>query len=102
MQKELDALGLPVAVGILGVNGSGQESGNAGACEGRDIPWLQEIPAEPVWARWQVAYRDVIVLDEDNVPLVAYNLTAHDLRDPAAYEELKSILVKAAGGGATP
>jgi hypothetical protein len=102
MQDELDALGLPVTVGILGVNGSGHESGNAGACEGRDIPWLQETPSEPVWARWQVAYRDVIVLDEDNVPVAIYNLTEHDLWDPANYEELKTMLVTAAGGGATP
>ena len=102
MQKELDALGLPVAVGIMGVNGSGRESGNAGACEGRDIPWLQETPAEPVWARWHVAYRDVIVLDEDNVPLAVYNLTEHDLWNQANYDALKALLIDAAGGRETP
>ena len=98
MQKELDGLGLPVAVGILGVNGACCGSGNAAACEGRDIPWLQETSDQPVWASWQVAYRDVVVLDQDNVPLAVYNLTAHDLWDPAHYEELKALLVAAAGG----
>ena len=98
MQKELDAMGLPVTVGILGVNGSGKESGNAAACEGRDIPWLQETPDEPVWGPWQVAYRDVVVLDADNLPHAVYNLTTHDLWDPANYEELKALLVAAAGG----
>jgi hypothetical protein len=102
MQKDIDVLDLPVSVGIIGVNGTDAASGNAAACEGRDLPWLQETLEVPAWSLWQVAYRDVIVLDEDNRRIAVYNLTEHDLNDSAHYEELKALLVAAAGGGAAP
>jgi len=102
MQKEIDAMGLPVEVRILGVNGMGLESGNATACDGRDIPWLQEVPLEPVWSDWAVTYRDVVILDERNVRVGVYNLTANNLGDPARYAELKAMLVGFAGGEAAP
>ena len=98
MQQDLDLMALPLAVNILGVNGMGLESGNPEACNGKDIPWLQETAAEPCWTTWGVTYRDVIILDGNNVVLGVYNLTTHDLNDPAKYDELKAMLVAAAGG----
>lgn len=98
MQQDLDLMALPLAVGILGVNEIGAESGNPEACNGRDIPWLQETAAEPVWAPWGVTYRDVIILDGDNVVIGVYNLTDHDLNVQANYDELKAMLAAAAGG----
>lgn len=89
MQTELAAL--PVA--ILGCNRSGSESNNLAACLGKDIPWLQDTPEDHVWTQWQVTYRDVVILDENNVPVAVYNLTEHDLNDPANYLELKTILL---------
>ncbi|MBE0566298.1 MAG: hypothetical protein IH621_10095 [Krumholzibacteria bacterium] len=96
LQQDIDGEAWPVAVRIHGVNAVGHESENAYACEGKDIPWLQEILAEPVWADWEVTYRDVIVLDRDNVPVAVYNLTSHDLGEPANYAELKALLQAAA------
>ena len=98
MQQDLDLMALPLAVGILGVNGIGAESDNAEACNGKDIPWLQETAAEPVWTPWGVTYRDVIILDGDNVVIGVYNLTDHDLNVQANYDELKAMLAAAAGG----
>jgi hypothetical protein len=80
-------------VRIAGINTLGGESGNALVCEGRDAPWLQDTVAESVWTRWDIEYRDVAILDADNVPVAIYNLTTHDLADPASYAELRDLLL---------
>ena len=77
---------------ILGVNQIGAESGNDANCTDRDVPWLQDTAAEQTWVLWAVAYRDVVILDKNNVPVAVYNLTLHDLGDPASYAELKALL----------
>jgi len=102
MQKQIDAAGWPVPVRILGVNAAGEEDGNAYACNGRDIPWLQDTSAENAWGRWAVTWRDVVILDEQNEPIGVYNLTAHSLADSTSYAELMGILRRAAGGGTAP
>ena len=102
MQTRIDAAGWPVPVHILGVNGAGLESGNAFICDGRDIPWLQDTAATDAWAAWHVTYRDVIVLDQRNVPIATYNLTEHDLADSANFAALMDTLRLAAGGEAAP
>ena len=91
-------MGLPVAVHILGVNQTGQEGSNAAACQGKDIPWLQEVPTELVWSSWKVTYRDVVILDEKNQTAAIYNLSAHNLADSTAYHELKAMLTALGGG----
>jgi hypothetical protein len=85
-------------VHILGVNPFAHSSGNEDICRGRDLPWLQETQADDVWGDWAVTYRDVIVLDADNVAVDVYNLTVHDLSVAANREELKEKLRAAAGG----
>ena len=82
---------------ILGCNQIGSESGNPTVVIGRDLPWTQDTIAENVWVEWGVTYRDVIVLDADNIPVAVYNLTTNDLADPANYAALKQILKQAAG-----
>ncbi len=96
MQQELDALPTQVDIQILGVNETGQESGNASITAGRSLPWLQDTATENVWASWQVAWRDVIVLDAQNHFVAVFNLTAHDLSNPAEYSALKTLLVDTA------
>ena len=97
MQKEIDAMELPLDVKIHGVNQSGHESGNEAACQGKDLPWLQEGPKDLVWNNWKVIYRDVIILDGDNVLVEVFNLSDHNLGDPAQFAALKSMLTKLAG-----
>lgn len=96
MQEELDAGDAAGQVQILGVNETGQESGNAGMTTGRDLPWLQETAAMPVWGPWAVTWRDVIILDRSNRKVGVYNLTLHPLSDPTNYAELKAMLESAA------
>ncbi|MFI5402074.1 MAG: hypothetical protein ACHQ1G_03985 [Planctomycetota bacterium] len=82
---------------LIGCNQIGAEAGNPSICAGRDTPWTQDTAAENVWVDWNVTYRDVIILDVDNIPVDVYNLTSHDLANPANYAELKQRLKDAAG-----
>ncbi|MCC6234361.1 MAG: hypothetical protein IT580_17095 [Verrucomicrobiales bacterium] len=60
------------------------------------LPWLQDTTAAEVWTRWQIAYRDVLVVDAFNRPLLRDNLTSHDLGQPQYYNALKAALLAAA------
>ncbi len=92
MQRELDVLALPVAVRIFGINAAGHEAGNAAITRGRALPWLQDIEEQDAWGRWGVRWRDVRVVDASNELVLVYNLTSHDLGDPANHAHLKWIL----------
>ncbi len=98
MQAELDAEGLPVEVSILGINAAGLEAGNATITAGRTLPWLQDTAADNVWASWNVVWRDVWILDTNNVPVGVFNLTEHDLGDPAQYAAFRTMLENVSKG----
>ncbi len=50
-----------------------------------------------VWTDlWSVNYRDVIILDGDNVQVGVYNLTTYDLGVAANYDALRQMLINAA------
>ena len=101
MQNELLAENSASTISILGINKIGSESGNSAICNGRDIPWLQDTVNDEVWLEWQVTYRDVLILDENNVPVAVYNLTQHDLNNPSNYAALKALLLDVAGQEST-
>jgi hypothetical protein len=86
-------------VQILGVNPLAYASGNDAICSGRDLPWLQETESDDVWGDWGAVWRDVIILNADNVPVDVYNLTAHDLSVQANRDVLKQKLRAAVAGG---
>ena len=96
MQAQIDSVSTTRPVRIFGVNAAGLESGNAAICEGRVIPWLQDTPQANVWGAWSVTYRDVVILGPQNEILHVYNLTTHDLSNPADYATLDSLLLAAA------
>lgn len=103
MQQELTPELLPTgarAIHIFGVNEPGQESGNEAVCRNRTTPWLQDTAGangQKVWAeKWRPTYRDVVILDENNVKIAAYNLTVHDLSRAANFDTLKTLLIDAA------
>ncbi len=81
----------------MAVNAAGYSAGlDAMASEG-DLPLLQDHPEVDAWGRWQVVLRDVVILGRDNERIDAYNLSEHDLEDPAHYAELRDLLIDAAG-----
>ncbi|GMU60771.1 MAG: hypothetical protein AMXMBFR34_25340 [Myxococcaceae bacterium] len=74
------------------MNEAGYESTNDLMTTGRVLPWLQDRVDVDVWRSWAVTYRDVILLDADGRPVAVYNLTLHDLSDPANQATLKQLL----------
>jgi len=108
MQQELrDAYPL-LKIQFLGVNEQGQEPGNPSITTGRTLPWLQDVDANDnsesdVWYdRWNVTYRDVVILDGGNAKVGVYNVTVHDLATPENYAALKEMLVDAAMASQKP
>jgi hypothetical protein len=57
---------------------------------------LEEGVADGVWETWKVRYRDVLILDTHNELVGSYNLSDHDLSNPAHYQELQTLLTQAA------
>ncbi|MCA9726199.1 MAG: hypothetical protein R3E12_02475 [Candidatus Eisenbacteria bacterium] len=96
MQKEIEKFSPGAPIQILGVNAIEQEPGNASICDGRDIPWLQETTASPIWAPWNVAYRDVVVLDRNNEIALVFNLSHYSLAYPGNYAALRDSLLEVA------
>ena len=96
MQSDPLLAGHALEIQILGVNGIGLEGANAQTCAGRTIPWLQDVAAEDVWTAWQVNYRDVVIVDEENRVVDVFNLTASDLGVQANYDALRDLLIQAA------
>lgn len=98
MQDELKTYYPELDIQILGVNGVGRESGNNWITSGRDIPWLQDVDTggSDVWSDWGIAYRDVAIVDRDNIKVATFNLTTYDLGNPANYNALAAIFVEVA------
>lgn len=81
---------------IFAVNPASEQAGNA-FVEGA-IPLLQESAGKGgPWRTWKPTYRDVVILDGQNRRVGAFNLTEHDLGDPAEYDALLTLLRDAAG-----
>ena len=51
---------------IIGINEMGHSSGLETAYAERTLPLLQDDETQRVWEKWDVTYRDVIVLDGEN------------------------------------
>ncbi len=84
-------------IAILGVNKKGFGS-NESICEGRDIPWLQDTIVANWWCAWEVASRDVIILDWNGDRVGVFNLKKHDIIDDVEFEALIDLLIDTAEG----
>lgn len=80
---------------LLAVNQAGLEAGNDGFVMGRTTPLLQDSAEVNAWGRWQVTYRDVVVLDAEGRRRGVFNLTANDLAVPANVATLERLLLDA-------
>lgn len=102
MARELKVERPDLQINVLGMNQKGHESGNEIATENHVIPWLQDEDKDgdgssDIWlTAWPVAYRDVIILDANNVQIDVYNLTTHDLKNGSNYDTMKQKLIAAA------
>ena len=95
MQEDLNTDYPELDIQILGVNAVGQEIENAWVTSGRDIPWLQDVTTNgsDVWSDWGIAYRDVAIVDGDNVMVGTVSLSTYDLRNPAYYNALAEMFI---------
>ncbi len=97
MQKEIAQADPRTSVVILGVNNMSEASGNAGFCQSRSLPWLQDVSQVNAWSLWQAEDRDVMVLDASNHLSFVYKLMLYDLSVPANYDTLKARILRLAG-----
>ncbi len=79
------------------MNEVGQESGLPTMAALGDLPLLQDTLLVDAWGSWEVTYRDVVLLDEDNVEVGVFNLTVHDLNDPLNYQALSDLITAELG-----
>ena len=96
MQAEILAANPASKIRILGVNQTGQEPYNDLAVAGNSIPWIQDA-AGAAWGGWAVTWRDVVILDRENRKAAVFNLTEHDITQPAEYAALLALLRATAG-----
>jgi len=74
------------------VNEAGFEDGNDLVCDGRDTAWLQDTADQDAWGMWDVAYRDVIVLDQNSTVIGVVNLSTYDLSQPSTELQLREYV----------
>lgn len=101
LREEAAAAQPPLNVAFFGVNEAGHEAGNDTITEGLGTPWLQDTEETNAWAAWGVEFRDVVILDDGNVPIAVMNLTYNDLSVPQNYDELWRTLEDAVAYSAT-
>ena len=89
---------------LLAVNEIGFSSGNSAASQTASpasgatgvCPFIDDNVVDDIWSTWQVTFRDVVILDQDNVIVGEFNLTQNNLSSAANRETLKAMLVAAA------
>lgn len=99
LQTELRAAQPELNIELMGVNRTNDAVYNFLAVSGRKLPWLQDDAANPearVWERWKPVYRDVFIVDAQNILRGTYNLSQHDLADPIQRGALKDMLLAVA------
>ena len=80
------------AVTFHGVNEHGYAHANPSITDGRDIAWLQDTPTENAWGRWNVVYRDVVVLDGEGTVAGVLNVTDNSLEEAVHQETLRGYI----------
>ena len=61
-----------------------------------DLPMLWDTDVDDVWESWDVTFRDVVILDENNQKVTAFNLTRYSLGEPENRVSLKALLIDVA------
>jgi hypothetical protein len=92
LQAEIDTMGWALDVHFLGVNEIIDALGNRLVEAVTDLPWLQDIEEQDVWEKWDVAFRDLVILNEKNEHVATFNLQTYDLRIPKNVDSLRTLL----------
>lgn len=62
-------------VEILAVNEIGYDNFEYVDTVSSQLPWVQDVEEVNAWDLWEITYRDLVILDQDNIFLTTYNLT---------------------------
>jgi hypothetical protein len=89
MADELAEAGVDVQ--LLSINKISAETGVSSFTDSMDLPMVQDTTTLGVWTDWGAAWRDVHLVDRDNVHVGTYNLSTYNLGDPENYAELKGM-----------
>lgn len=89
MADEFAAAGLDVQ--LLGINKIPSESGIGSFTDSMDLPVVQDSSDLELWSAWDAEWRDVYLVNRDNVHVATFNLVTHDLREASDYAELKGM-----------
>ncbi len=102
MQDELAVEFSSLPITLHAINERGHEGGIEAISEVGDLAVLQDTDGSDVWGAWDASWRDVVVLDADNVAVYTFNLDEYNLGDEAHYEHLKAVFVAVAEGDEIP
>ena len=93
MQEEFETMGLEIE--LLAINKIGSGSGTTYFSEDMVLPMVQDDDELGIWESWDGTWRDVRVVDEDNVHVGTFNLTGHSLAEEENYTALFDMLTAA-------
>ena len=93
VQDDLEANYSSLGIQILGINSIGSEAGNALITTLVALPWLQDNVNAAVADLWGAAPRELVILDEDNLPIHRQDLTLADVCSSAHASSLLNRLV---------
>ena len=96
MQSELADEHPDLSIQLSAINEIGHDSGLETMADLGDLPLLQDTEEEAVWDDWDVTFRDVVILNQDNEAVGVFNLTTHSLAVEENYEDLKALLITSA------
>ena len=108
MQTQLDEEYPEMSIDIIGLNEAGYEEDNAQMTAAGDLPWLQDVDQDgnglsDVWReRWNITWRDVLILDSRNAPVGVFSLSSHNLNSSAEYTTLLNMLLDASTINTSP
>ena len=93
MQEELDSLGYDIE--LLAINKTGSSFGTVYFTDEMDLPMVQDADDLGVWDAWGATWRDVYIVDRDNMHVGTFNLTGHSLAEEENYSTLFDMLTTA-------
>ena len=82
-------------IDLLAINEVGHDSGIEDATAGNSIPLLSDTSQTDAWGSWDADWRDLVIVDEDNLQVERISLTGFNLENTENYEALKALLIDA-------
>ena len=97
MQDELNANYPQLDIQLLAIDRiDAQGNGVSNFSIDQDLPMVVDNNSDSIWSTWGGAWRDVVILNQDNEIVTSYNLTQYNLANQSNYDTLKQLLIDTA------